>query len=131
MLLKKIIMSIIFSFVLSLAIFPNDNSYSERLYCFKVLSFNKIYEVYCSKKQIGYYKYSEKIASQEVFLTYEGIDFFKKCKFDENIQIYPELLPVNIWTNNRGEQMKFKKKFGPVIEKNKNRSNSNYGFDKN
>jgi hypothetical protein len=129
--MNKNILSIIFIFLFfNFTIFAGD-SYSERLYCFKIISFSRGYEIYCSKSQIGYFKYPVEVNKNQVFLTYEGKEFYNQCLFDENVKIFPEILPINIWANNRGEMMKFKKKFGPIIEKNRYRTDSNYGYDKN
>jgi hypothetical protein len=127
--MKKFILSIIFISVF----FPgfSETIQSERLYGLRILSFSRIYEIYCTKKPVGYYKYEIEENKNIVYLTYEGLDFYKQCLFDENYKVISDFLPLNIWTNTRGELMRFKKKFGPVIEKDRPRKDSGYGYDEN
>ena len=106
-------------------------TYSERLYCFKIYSFGRNYEIYFTKVKIGYYRYEIPINSDKYFLTYEGKEFYNQCLFDENNQIQKDIYPINIWTNNHGELLKFEKRYNPVIDKNKNRKNYPYSFGKN
>ncbi|OQB69654.1 MAG: hypothetical protein BWX91_00415 [Spirochaetes bacterium ADurb.Bin133] len=130
--MKKLLMSTIFYvFFMTNAVYCDINSYSERLYAFFVLSFHRKYEIYCSKKPIGYYKYKEVVNGCELYLTYEGRDFLKKCKFDENYTVSSDIYPLNIYANNKGEVARFRKKFGPVIEKNRERKRYPHGYGEN
>jgi len=106
-------------------------SQAERVYIFKIISFNKKYEVFCTKTANGYYKYPQNINNQKVYLTYEGNEFFEQCKFDENLTVFNELYASNMWSNNRGDMLMMKKRYSPVIEKNRKRKNYPYGFGKN
>jgi hypothetical protein len=127
--MKKSVLSIIFISVFFLCF--SETGQSERLYSFRIISFGRIYEIFCTKKPAGYYKYEIEENKNTIYLTYEGKDFYKQCLFDENYKVISDFLPINIWTNNRGELMKFRKKFGPVIEKDRNRKESGYGYDEN
>jgi hypothetical protein len=106
-------------------------TYSERIYYFKVISFNCDYDIYCTKVQIGYYKYEVSIDDTTIYLTYEGKDFYTQCSFDENEFIDNNVIATNMWANNRGETLNMKKRYGPVIEKDRIRKNYPYGFGKN
>lgn len=89
------------------------------------------YEIYFTKVKIGYYKYEITVNGNKCYLTYEGRDFYNRSLFDENIHIGKEIYPMNLWTNNRGELLKFDKRYAPVIDKNKERKNYPYSFGKN
>jgi len=127
--MKKTLLSIFFINIFFI-IFSNTTTVSERLYCFKIFSHHTPYEIYFTKNPMGYYKYEIELDNMKLYLTYEGIDFYNKSFFDEK-PIIGEIFPMNIWTNNRGEMLRFKKKFGPVIEKNRVRKNWDYGYGPN
>lgn len=103
----------------------------ERVYIFKIISFNKKYEMFCTKNVNGYYKYPQVINDKTIYLTYEGNEFFEQCKFDENLTVFNDLFASNMWSNNRGDMLMMKKKYSPVIEKNRKRKNYPFGFGKN
>lgn len=127
----KKIFSIITLFFLIQSLFCENKITAERIYIFKVMAFNQEIEFYCAKKQIGYYKYPQAVQNTIVYLTYEGNIYFIQCKFDENFVIFNSLYPANIWANSKGEVLNFKKKYEPVINKNKKSKNYPYGFGKN
>lgn len=128
--MKNIILSIFFVIFFYFNIFSIDKSV-ERLFCIKFLSFNKIYEIYFSKNPCGYYKYKYNLDGIDIYFTYEGKDFFQKSMFDENFTVIEKFLPTNMYTNGKGEVMRFKKKFSPVIDKNRKRKDYPYGYGRN
>ncbi|HOV15427.1 MAG TPA: hypothetical protein PK771_14160, partial [Spirochaetota bacterium] len=75
--------------------------------------------------------YDITINKENYFLTYEGKEFFNQCLFDESHTIQEGIYPMNLWTNNQGELLKFGKRYSPVIDKNKERKNYPYSFGKN
>ena len=131
--MKKTLMSIFFVNIFFI-IFSNTSTVSElvseRVYCFRIFSHYTPYEIYCTKNPMGYYKYEIEVNSVKLYLTYEGIDFYNKSFFDEK-PIIGEIYVMNVWTNNRGEMLRLKRKFGPVIEKNRERKNWDYGYGPN
>lgn len=127
--MKKSVLSIFFILVNFLT-FSLD-TVVERVFIVKVIAFHKKYEVYCTLSSVGYYKYPQEINGKTVYLTYEGEEFFTQCKFDENFTILDGIYPCNMWTNSKGEMLLMKKRYGPVIDKNKERKNYPYGFGKN
>jgi hypothetical protein len=98
---------------------------------FKVIAFYQVIEFYCTKNSMGGYKYPQQISNTTVYLTYEANSFFKQSKFDEYFTLFESLYPANIWVNSRGEALNFKKRYSPVIDKNKKRKNYPFGFGKN
>ncbi|HPO49022.1 MAG TPA: hypothetical protein PLO89_01735 [Spirochaetota bacterium] len=130
--MKKILLSIYF-LVFFINIFNSlDNEVSsERLYCFKIFSFGRRYEIYFTKIKKGYYRYEINFNDKSFFLTYEGKEFYNQCLFDENNKIDENFYPMNLWTNDRGEVLKFEKRYSPVIDKNRKMKNYPYGFGKN
>lgn len=130
MLMKKRIISIFF-FNFLLLFFAEENTQYQRLYFFKIISFHTKFEVYCTKEPLGYYKYSQNVNEDTVYLTYEGNKFYEQCKFDENLTVFEPLYPLNIWTNRAGKLIRLKKRFGPVIEKNRKKKNYPYGYGQN
>lgn len=106
-------------------------TYSERLYYFKVVSFSRVYDIYCTKASIGYYKYEIIVGDSKLYITYETKDFYKQCSFDENEFIDVNITPSNMWTNNKGESLNMKKRFGPVIEKDRIKKKYPYGYGEN
>jgi len=79
----------------------------------------------------GYYKYPQLIKNKTVYLTYEGNEFYEQCKFDENLTIFEEFYASNMWSNSKGDMLLMKKRYAPVIDKNRKRKNYPYGFGKN
>ena len=128
--MKKIILSMVF-LNLFFIISDEKNISTSRIYIFKVIAFHKKYEIFCAKEPAGYYKYPQKINNVIIYLTYEGTQFYNQCKFDENLTLFNCFYTSNIWTNNRGEVFRLKKRYSPVIEKNRKRKNYPYGFGKN
>lgn len=128
--MKRIILSTLLLF-LSIFFSYSKQAYSERVYIIKIIAFNCKYELYCTLSSIGYYKYEENINGKTVYLTYEGKEFFSQCKFDENLTILEGIYPCNMWANNKGEMLLMKKRYAPVIEKNRKRKDYPYGFGKN
>ncbi|MCK4796866.1 MAG: hypothetical protein KAT05_05755 [Spirochaetes bacterium] len=128
--MKKTILSIIFFNIFSI-IFAEENIIVERIYFFKVIAFHKKHEIFCTKEPAGYYKYPQNIEGNNIYLTYEANKFYNQCKFDESFTIFTLFYPLNMWTNNKGEVFRLKKKYSPVIEKNRKRKNYPYGFGKN
>jgi hypothetical protein len=116
--------------IISTAFYSLENRQS-RLYIVKFIAFNTGYELYCAYEECGYYKYPVKIEDKTVYLTYEGRDFFNRSKFDENFTLFKEFYPSTVWTNNNGTLFNLKKKYSPVIEKNRERKEFPYGFGKN
>jgi len=102
-----------------------------RIYIIKIISFHTVYELYCTTEVNGYYKYPQKFEDKTIYLTYESNDFFNQSKFDENFTIVPTLLPSTMWSSNNGSVFRLKKRYSPVIEKNRERKNYPYGFGKN
>ena len=103
----------------------------ERVYCSRILSFNHIYDIYFTDTPCGYYRFEDTIGDKICYLTYEGREFYRQCLFDENVTIVQNRLALNLYTNSRGEMMRFHKKFGPVIEKDRRRKNYPYGYGRN
>lgn len=103
----------------------------ERVYIFKIISFHKKYEVFCTKKPNGYYKYQQVVNDNTVFLTFEGNEFYEQCKFDENFTVFNDLYASNMWSNSKGDMLMMKKRYAPVIEKNRKRKKYPFGFGKN
>ena len=103
----------------------------ERVYCSRILSFNHVYDIYFTEQPCGYYRFEDTIGDKICYLTYEGREFYRQCLFDENVTIVQNRLALNLYTNSRGEMMRFHKKFGPVIEKNRQRKNYPYGYGRN
>ncbi len=127
--MKKTLLSIFFIHIF-ITLCSNTPTVSERLYCFKIFSHHVPYEIYCTKTAMGYYKYEIELNGMKLYLTYEGKDFYNRSFFDEK-PIVGDMYAMNIWTNNRGELLRFKKKFGPVIDKNRERKNWDYGYGPN
>lgn len=127
--MKKLVLSIFFINLLYFA-YTNDVVY-ERIYIFKIVAFNSRYEIFCTPTPNGYYKYPKKIHDTTVYLTYETEIFYNQCLFDENIIVFNDFYPSNMWSNSRGEVLRMKKRYGPVIDKNKERKNYPYSFGKN
>jgi len=128
--MKNKILSIVFIIFCCINFFSLDSNV-ERIFCIKFISFNVIYEIYFTKNPIGYYKYKVVIEGNPLYFTYESKDFWEKSQFDENFTILQKNLPTNIYVNSKGECMRFKKKFSPVIEKNRIRKKYPYGYGKN
>ena len=128
--MKKILLIINLVSFLLVAYAQNDSEVS-RIYYFKIIAFYEKYDIFCTKDIIGYYKYAQKINNITVYLTYEANIFFNKCKYDENLTIFDVFYPSSMWANNRGEILRFKKRYAPVIEKNRRRKNYPYGFGRN
>lgn len=128
--MKKILLSIFFLNFIYL-LMPQSGEDTARIYIFKVIAFNAKYEIYCTKQPNGYYKYEDLINNTKVYLTYEGKEFYDQCKFDENLTVFSELYASNMWSNNKGEIINFKKRYSPVTDKNRKRKNYPYGFGKN
>lgn len=128
---NKFIFFVFFINLIILFINADKKAYSERLYVFRLSAFNRTYDIYCSKTPIGYYKYPIRFNGIDIYITYETNIFYNQCKFDENLKIDPELYPSNLWANNKGEVMRFKKRYAPVIEKNRQRKHYPNGFGKN
>lgn len=128
--MRKKILLLLFILNILIYIFASEIEYA-RIYCFKIISFNKEYEIYCTIKKNGYYKYPIPFHSLTLYITYEGRTFYKQCEFDENLVVFDKLYPANMWSNSRGEVTRFKKRYGPVIEKDRKRKNYPYGFGKN
>jgi len=127
--MKRLVLSI---FLLNLFfIFADEDITYERLYFIKIIAFHRKFEIYCTKNPLGYYKYPQIINNEKVYLTYEGNNFFNQCKFDENLAIFDIFYPLAVWTNSKGEMLWLKKKYGPVIDKNREIKNYPYGFGKN
>ncbi len=128
--MKKIILSIFFLNLL-FGFFPDQKIKIERVYIFRLFTFHQRYEIFCTKNPLGYYKYPQRINNIVVYLTFETNDFFEQSKFDEKIIVENFFYPSNIWTNNKGEVLRFRKRYSPVIEKNRKRKNYPFGFGKN
>jgi hypothetical protein len=128
--MTKYILSILIS-LLNQFFYCQDKINSERIYIFKAVAFNQEIEFYCTRKSIGYYKYPQLINDVTLYLTYEGNIFFKQSKFDENMVIYDTVYPANMWANTKGDVLNFRKKYAPVIDKNRKRKNYPFGFGKN
>lgn len=128
--MKKIIMSIILLNIL-VFIISEEGITSQRIYYFKIIAFNKIYDIYCTKAPIGYYKYPQKVNNNTIYITYETNDFYNQSKFDENFTVADFFYPTTIWALSNGSVTKLKKRYGPVIDKNRKRKNYPYGFGKN
>lgn len=129
--MKKFVKGVFLIILVVIFISADKKSYSERLYVFKLSAFNRVYDIYCSKTPIGYYKYPIKVDGVDIYITYETNTFYNQCKFDENFKIYPDLYPSNLWANNKGEAMRLKKRYSPVIEKDRERKHYPHGFGKN
>ena len=110
---------------------PQQSTDAQRIYYFKIIAFNKIYDVYCTKIPIGYYKYPQKINNNTIYVTYETNDFYNQSKFDENFTVADFFYPTTIWALSNGSVTRLKKRYGPVIDKNRERKNYPYGFGKN
>lgn len=122
----------LFIFIISFFnIYSEEANTSERIYMFKVLSFNKKIEVYCTKRPMGYYKYPQKVNTEIVYLTYETNEFYNQCTWDENFTVFNQFYPMTIWTNSKGEVLRLKKRYGPVIQKDREKKHYPYGFGKN
>ena len=104
---------------------------TQRIYCNRIISFHRVYDIYFTQQRCGYYKYPKEIGGQQCYLTYEGADFYEKCTYDSDMYLVSQNIPMNIYTNSQGEVMRFKKKFGPVIDKNRKRKNYPYGYGQN
>lgn len=128
--MKNKILSILFIFFYFSNLFSNDTKV-ERLYFVKFISFNVIYEIYGTKNPVGYYKYMVFIDDVPFYFTYEGKNFWEKSRFDENFTLLEKFIPMNIYVNSKGEIMRFKKKFSPVIEKNRIKKRYPYGYGRN
>lgn len=128
--MKKCIMSIIFINIFFLPIYAQGNQAVERLYVFRIISFHKKYEIYFALSPCGYYKYQSKYKDLAIYLTYEGKDFYEKCLFDEGVYHYTKIYPLNLWTNKKGEVFRMKKAYGPVTEKDRERTGTDYGYNK-
>lgn len=119
-------------FILTLKLFPQSANYEKnkvtRLYIFGMISFYVKYEMYCSTEAVGYFKYPADVGGKEYFFTYEGKQFYDRSMFDENFYIYRLPLPANLWTNNRGELMLFRKAFAPVTDTDRKALNFPYGY---
>lgn len=119
-------------FILTLKLFPQSANYEKnkvtRLYIFGMISFYVKYEMYCSTEAVGYFKYPADVGGKEYFFTYEGKQFYDRSMFDENFYIYRLPLPANLWTNNRGELMLFRKAFAPVTDADRKALNFPYGY---
>lgn len=130
--MKKKTCLIILMFILTLKLFPQSANYENnkvtRLYIFGMISFYVKYEMYCSTEAVGYFKYPADVGGKEYFFTYEGKQFYDRSMFDENFYIYRFPLPANLWTNNRGELMLFRKAFAPVTDADRKALNFPYGY---
>jgi hypothetical protein len=126
--MKNLILSIFFINILS-AVLPQDTG--QRLYAVRVITFSKVYEIYFTKIQCGYYRYSVNLGSDNLFMTYEGKDFYEQSRFDENFTIISSYLPMNIWTDDKGQLWILKKRFSPVIEKDRILKKYEYGYGEN
>lgn len=130
--MKKKTCLIILMFILTLKLFPQSANYEKnkvtRLYIFGMISFYVKYEMYCSTEAVGYFKYPADVGGKEYFFTYEGKQFYDRSMFDENFYIYRLPLPANLWTNNRGELMLFRKAFAPVTDADRKALNFPYGY---
>lgn len=93
-----------------------------------MISFYVKYEMYCSTEAIGYFKYPANVGGKEYFFTYEGKLFYEQSMFDENFYIYRLPLPANLWTNNHGELMLFRKAFAPVTDNDRKALHFPYGY---
>ena len=130
--MKYIITTILYISIIPLIFSDNNkNVDSQRLYCVKIISFHRIYELYFTQTPIGYYKYFAELDKNKIFLTFEGSDFLQKCKFDENFSVISNFIPMNIYTNTRGKMFRIKKKFNPIIEENRKIKKYPYGYGKN
>ncbi len=112
-------------------IFSEENVTGERIYYFKIIAFNKIYDIYCTKLPISYYKYQQKVNNEIIYVTYETNDFYNQSKFDENFYVADFFYPTSIWALSNGSVTRLKKRYGPVIDKNRERKNYPFGFGKN
>ena len=113
--MKKLFLFIFF--ILTIVPFTFCETYQgniavERVYCSRILSFNHIYDIYFTDTPCGYYRFEDTIGDKICYLTYEGREFYRQCL-------------------SRGEMMRFHKKFGPVIEKDRRRKNYPYGYGRN
>ena len=128
--MKKIILSIILLNILTYSTMQEKKS-AQRIYYFKIIAFHKIYDIYCTKNPIGYYKYPQKVNNNTIYVIYETNDFYNQSKFDENFTIADFFYPTTLWALNNGSITKLKKRYGPVIDKNRKRKKYPYGFGKN
>jgi hypothetical protein len=128
--MKKIILSIFLLNIL-FTLIPQENIIAERIYYFKIIAFHKIYDIYCTKNPMGYYKYPQKINDSTIYVTYETSDFYNQSKFDEKFTVADFFYPTTLWALSNGSVTKLKKRYGPVIDKNRKRKNYPYGFGKN
>jgi hypothetical protein len=129
--MKKFTILFLFVNILLSSFADNSEDGMQRLYTIRVISFNAIYDVYFTKKSCGYYKYEIDIPGSKVFATYEGRDFYNQCRFDENFTVISESIPSNIWSYENGELVLLKKRYSPVIEKDRVLKKYRLGFGRN
>jgi hypothetical protein len=103
----------------------------ERIYMVKLLAFHDKFEVYCTLNQSGYYRYREDVLGREVYVTYETRNFIRQSRFDENMRFFEPFHPMTMWSLASGEVTRLKRRYGPVIDKNRERKGYPYGFGKN
>ncbi len=127
---KKILLSILFILFSLLPLFQQDNEsvYDERIYVAKFIAFYVKWEVYFTKSPAGYYRYEGEFNGESVYFTYEGLDFYNKSLFDEDFYIYQFPVPSLMWTNNRGEVYRLKKRFAPVTTEDREGVGFKYGY---
>lgn len=116
--------------LLILIIFVNSVNTDEvsRVLIFRMISFNAKFEVYCTEYKTGYFRYSEYVGDKEYYFTYEAVKFFRQSKFDPDYFIYAGPAASNLWTNQRGEMMLFRKRFAPVTDRDRAALNFPYGY---
>ncbi len=128
--MKKILLSIIIIHILFYSA-AQENIKAERVYYFKIITFNRVYDIYCTKSPMGYYKYEQKIKDTIIYITYETNKFYNQSTFDENFTVSDFYYPTTIWALSNGSVTRLKKRYGPVIDKNRKRKNYPFGFGKN
>ncbi len=100
--MKYLLMSIIFTLFVTLPLNSEQSLSYSRLYFFRIIAFNIIYDVYCTAERNGYYRYPYTLNGNTLFVTYETDTFLKQSGWDENFTILNESIPLNIWSSSRG-----------------------------
>ncbi|MCG8571704.1 MAG: hypothetical protein MJB14_16335 [Spirochaetes bacterium] len=125
--MKKKCFFLLFIFFLS-SLNALEGVKNSRIYIFRIISFHKKYELYCSLEPCGYYKYPVYFYDATIYLTYETQQFYQHCLFDENCLFYTKLYPSTMWTNSRGEMFRLKQGYAPVIDLDKTHTGHPYGY---
>lgn len=127
--MKKYALSIVITFFI-LNLFSQDNNQGglEQIYSFRIIAFHKKYDFYCTMNPKGYYRFPAAYGEATIYLTYETREFYNQCFFDENITLLSRFYPTTMWTNRAGEVYRLKKRYAPVIERDREGTGHKYGI---